>query len=74
MARKMETSKKLVYISDFVAICLSAAVIYGTFVTEKDISPLTQVAVASITESVALQTVSIIGNRKMKTGTNMLSS
>ena len=50
MARKMETSKKLVYISDFVAICLSAAVIYGTFVTEKDISPLAQVAVASITE------------------------
>lgn len=50
MARKMETSKKLVYISDFVAFCLSAAVICGTFLTEKDISPLAQVTVASLAE------------------------
>lgn len=50
MARKMETSKKLVYISDFVAVCLSAAVICGTFLTEKDISPLAQVTVASLAE------------------------
>ncbi len=74
MAKKMETSKKLVYISDFVAICLSAAVIYGTFVTEKDISPLAQVAVASITECGVAKRFLLLENRKMKTGTNMLSS
>lgn len=50
MAKKLETSKKLVYISDTLAICLSTAVICGTFLTEKDISPLSQVTVAAITE------------------------
>lgn len=50
MSKKMETSKKLVYISDTLAICLSTAVICGTFLAEKDISPLSQVTVAAITE------------------------
>ncbi len=50
MARKMETSKKLVYISDFVMICLCAACIIGVFCTDKDITSLAQVTIASITE------------------------
>ena len=50
MAKKMETSKKLVYISDFVAVSLSAAVIYGTFFTDRDMATLAQVAVAAIAE------------------------
>lgn len=73
MARKMETSKKLVYISDFVAICLSAAVIYGTFVTKKIYLRSHRLRSLQL-QSAALRTVSIIGNRKTKTGTNMLSS
>lgn len=46
----METSKKLVYLSDSIAICLSAAVICGTFFTDRDIGALAQVSVASLTE------------------------
>ena len=43
MAKKMETSKKLVYISDGAAIALSAAVAYGTFYTAQDMSSLASV-------------------------------
>ncbi len=50
MAKRMETSKKLVYLSDSIAICLSAAVICGTFFTDRDIGALAQVSVASLTE------------------------
>ena len=50
MAKKMETSKKLVYISDFVMTFLCASCIIGVFCTDKDIMPLAQVTVASITE------------------------
>jgi len=50
MAKNIETSKKLVYISDAVMICLCVSCIYGFFYTEKDISPLVTVTVASITE------------------------
>lgn len=50
MAKRMETSKKLVYISDVVAVCLCCAVIYGTFFTEKDMSTLANVAMAAVAE------------------------
>ena len=50
MVKNMETSKKLVYISDFLTFCLCSACIYGVFCTEKDISALVQLAIASLTE------------------------
>ena len=50
MAKKMETSKKLAYISDAVMICLCIFCTYGFFYTEKDITPLAQITIASITE------------------------
>lgn len=44
MAKRMETSKKLAYISDAAAIGLSAAVAYGTLCTSQDVSGLASTA------------------------------
>ena len=50
MARKMETSKKIAYISDASAISLSAAVVYGCLNTGNDMSSLATVTAAAWVE------------------------
>lgn len=51
MAKSMETSKKLVYISDAIAIGMSVAFVYATFFTEVDTTNLAQVTIASLAEA-----------------------
>lgn len=51
MAKSMETSKKLVYISDAIAIGMSVAFVYATFFTEVDTANLAQVTIASLAEA-----------------------
>ena len=53
MAKKMETSKKLVYISDLITVGLSVSVAYGTFYTDKSMTDLAQVTIASFGETAA---------------------
>lgn len=50
MAKKMETSKKLAYLSDASAIILSVAVAYGCLCTDKDMNSLAIVAGAAWVE------------------------
>lgn len=46
MAKSMETSKKLAYISDGSAVILSAAVVYGSICTSNDMTALADTAKA----------------------------
>ena len=50
MAKKMETSKKLAYLSDASAIILSVAVAYGCLYTNKDMNSLAIVTGAAWVE------------------------